>query len=154
MKCGFRPSWVSLGMVIMTCSIAADLDGDRKLIVELDRKFQTAVKQNDAVTMAEILHPDMVLILGDGRVITREDQLREADDKLLLYAIQDEEPGTQSVRVHGDTGVVTALLRIKGASKNGAFDRRVWFSDTYVRTSTGWKYFFGQASLALPERRD
>jgi len=68
----------------------------------------------------------------------------------VLYEIQDEEPGTQTVRVYGDTGVVTALLRIKGTNQGVGFDRRVWFSDTYVRTPSGWKYFIGQASLALP----
>ena len=29
-------------------------------------------------------------------------------------------------------------------------DRTLWFSDTYVRTAQGWRYAFGQASLALP----
>lgn len=32
-----------------------------------------------------------------------------------------------------------------------AFERRLWFSDTWVRTAEGWRYVFGQASLALPE---
>jgi hypothetical protein len=32
-----------------------------------------------------------------------------------------------------------------------AFDRRLWFSDTYVRTPAGWRYVFGQASLSLPQ---
>jgi ketosteroid isomerase-like protein len=134
----------------MSGSALADSSTDRQLISELDRKFQAAVKQNDAVTMAQILHPDMILVLGDGRTFTREEQLRESEQKLLVYEIQDEEPGTQTVRVCGDTGVVTALLRIKGANKGVGFDRRVWFSDTYVRTPSGWKYFIGQASLALP----
>jgi uncharacterized protein (TIGR02246 family) len=136
--------------MLMSGSAMAGSDTDRQLIAELDRTFQAAVKQNDAETMAAILHPDMILVLGDGRVFTREDQLRESRQKLLAYEIQDEEPGTQTVRVSGDTGIVTALLRIKGTNKGGRFDRRVWFSDTYVRTSSGWKYFFGQASLALP----
>jgi hypothetical protein len=30
------------------------------------------------------------------------------------------------------------------------FDRRLWFTDTYVRTLLGWRYAFGQASLSLP----
>jgi ketosteroid isomerase-like protein len=38
------------------------------------------------------------------------------------------------VLVLGDTAVVTALLRLKGTNEGAAFDRRVWFSDTYVRT--------------------
>jgi ketosteroid isomerase-like protein len=134
----------------MSGKVCAESDSDRSLIGELDLKFQAAVKRNDAATMAQILHPDMLLVLGDGRTSTREDLLREAEQQLLVYEIQDEEPDTQSVRVYGDTGVVTALLRIKGTSKKGTFDRRVWFSDTYVRTPSGWRYFFGQASLAIP----
>jgi hypothetical protein len=54
------------------------------------------------------------------------------------------------VRVWGDTAEVTARLWIKGRGPAGAFERHLWFSDTYVRTPGGWRYAFGQASLALP----
>jgi ketosteroid isomerase-like protein len=54
------------------------------------------------------------------------------------------------VRVFGDTAVVTALLWIKGTSGDTPFERKLWFSDTYVRTPQGWKYVFGQSSLPLP----
>ena len=48
--------------------------------------------------------------------------------------------------------VVTARLWLKGVQKNGAaFERRLWFSDTYVRTPQGWKYAFAQASMDLPK---
>ncbi len=129
--------------------VGADSRMDQRTISALDRRFQEAVKHNDVETMANILHPDMVLVLGDGRVFTCEEQLREAQQKLLIYEMQDEEPGTQTVRVNGSTGIVTALLRIKGTRNGFAFDRRVWFSDTYILTPSGWKYFFGQASLPL-----
>ena len=41
--------------------------------------------------------------------------------------------------------------RLSGTREGKAFDRTLWFSDTYVRTRQGWKYFFGQASLPLPK---
>ena len=113
--------------------------------------IQAAVKHHDAATIDRIQHPDMVLVLGDGRVVTKADHLQAAREKKIRYEIQDEEPGTQTVRVLGDTAVVTALLRLKGTGEGQPFDRRVWFSDTYVRTPEGWKYFFGQASLKLPD---
>ena len=56
------------------------------------------------------------------------------------------------MRVAGDTAVVTARLWLKGMREGVPFDRRLWFSDTYVRTPEGWKYFFGQASLKLPDQ--
>ena len=59
--------------------------------------------------------------------------------------------GTQIVRLYGpDTAVVTARLWLKGTGPDGAFDRRLWFSDTYVRTPQGWRYAFGQSSISLP----
>jgi hypothetical protein len=46
---------------------------------------------------------------------------------------------------------VTAKLWEKGAQDGKPFDYTVWFSDTYVRTATGWRYVFGQSSLPLPK---
>ena len=145
--------WMAVVIMATTCApqAVASSKSDERAVAALDRAFQAAVKHNDARTMAKILHPSMVLILGDGRVQTRLEQLQEARDKLIVYQIQDEDPGTQTVRVKADTAVVTARLRIKGRSADREFDRTLWFSDVYVRTAAGWKYFLGQASLALPE---
>ena len=117
----------------------------------LDTAYQAAVERNDADAMAAILHDDMVVLLGDGRVETRDDLLRLARERTIDYERQIEIDGTQVVRLFGpDTATVTALLWIKGRRAGQAFDRRLWFSDTYVRTAQGWRYAFGQASLPLP----
>jgi ketosteroid isomerase-like protein len=148
-----RGNWVTfVAAVAMSAgTAAASTEEDRKAVAALDTEFQAAVRHHDVATIDRIQHPDMVLVLGDGRVLTRADHLQAAREKKIRYEIQDEEPGTQTVRVLGDTAVVTALLRLKGTSEGQPFDRRVWFSDTYVRTPEGWKYFFGQASLKLPD---
>jgi ketosteroid isomerase-like protein len=125
----------------------------RDIVARLDTEFQAAVKINDAPTMQRILHEDMVLVLGNGKTSTGAELLEEARNKLIAYERQDEDPGTQTVRVWGDTAVVTARLWVKGVRQGGlAFDRRVWFSDTYVRTPQGWRYFFGQVSLHMPDQ--
>ncbi len=90
-------------------------------------------------------------MLGDGRTFARADLLEWARAREVTYEHQVEDAGTQTVRIWGDTAVVTARLWVKGARANGErFERRLWFSDTYVRTASGWRYAFGQASLALP----
>jgi ketosteroid isomerase-like protein len=137
--------------VTMIPAAAASPEEDRRAIAALDTEFQAAVKHHDVETIDRIQHPDMILVLGDGRIFTKADHVQAARDKKIHYEIQDEDPGTQTVRVLGDTAVVTARLWLKGTSEGAAFDRRLWFSDTYVRTPAGWKYFFGQASLKLPE---
>lgn len=129
-------------------ALAAD---DAATVAALDVQYQQAVKVNDAETMAKILHPQMILVVGSGAVVTRDDLLKEARAQSIHYEIQDEEPGSQTVRMFGaDTAVVTAKLRLKYTTAGKAFDRTLWFSDTYVRTPEGWRYAFGQASLALP----
>jgi ketosteroid isomerase-like protein len=123
---------------------------DEKAVADLDTQYQTAVKKNDAETMDRILLDDFVLVVGNGTVYAKADLLKSARTKDTTYEKQDEEPGTQKVRVWGDTAVVTARLWLKGTSEGKPFDRKLWFSDTYVRTPKGWRYAFGQASLSLP----
>jgi ketosteroid isomerase-like protein len=123
---------------------------DQAKVAALDTEYQAAVKRNDAEAMGRILADDFVLVLGDGRTFNRADLLESARSAEITYEQQDEDQGTQIVRVWGDTAVVTARLWIKGVNKGARFERRLWFSDTYVRTPTGWRYAFGQASLPLP----
>lgn len=130
----------------------ADADGERLAVADLDAAYQAAVERNDAEAMANILHDEMILVVGNGAIFTREDLLRAARDKAIIYEKQKEDPGTQTVRLYGkNTAIVTARLWLKGVRSEGdAFDYRLWFSDTYVRTKQGWRYAFGQASMALP----
>jgi ketosteroid isomerase-like protein len=128
----------------------ASPEDDRAKVAALDTEYQAAVKRNDAEAMGRILADDFVLVLGDGRTFNRADLLESARSAEITYEQQDEDEGTQIVRVWGDTAVVTARLWIKGVNKGVRFERRLWFSDTYVRTPTGWRYAFGQASLPLP----
>lgn len=126
-------------------------DEDRRIVAALDVEYQAAVERNDADAMARILHPQFVLVLGDGRIESRERLLASARERWVLYERQVEDPGTQTVRVHGDTAIVTARLWLKGTRDGVQIERRLWFSDTYVRTPEGWRYLFGQASLPLPD---
>ena len=123
------------------------------MISALDTEYQAAVERNDWQAMDRILHPDFVVVLGNGTPQTREDLLKQAREGAFVFEKQVEMPATQKVRVFGhDTATVTALLWLKGrrTGDGTTFDFKLWFTDTYVRTSKGWKYAFGQASLPLP----
>jgi ketosteroid isomerase-like protein len=119
-----------------------------KIVSKLDTEYQAAVQAHDAATMERMLADDFVLVTGNGRVYSKVDLLKEAAATDIVYEHQ--EDSQQTVRVWGDTAVVTALLWAKGTDKGEAFDYKVWFSDTYVRTAAGWRYVLGQSSLRLP----
>lgn len=132
-------------------NLNASSEEDAKTVAALDTKYQAAVKSNDAATMDQILADDFVLVTGRGKVFNKADLIETARKKEVSYERQDEEPGSQKVRVWGDTAVVTALLWITGVQAPKPIDYKLWFSDTYVRTPAGWRYVFGQASLPLSQ---
>jgi ketosteroid isomerase-like protein len=121
---------------------------DARIVAALDTEYQAAVARNDAAEMDRILAEDFILVTGSGKAFTKADLLNEARTTDSTYERQ--EDSSQTVRVWGDTAVVTALLWAKGARGGKPFDYKLWFSDTYLRTPAGWRYVFGQASLPLP----
>lgn len=142
---------IALSLGIVTSDINASSEEDIKAVAALDTKYQVAVKANDPATMDQILADEFILVNGRGKVSTKTDLIESARKKEITYERQDEEPGSQKVRVWGDTAVVTALLWIKAVQAGKPIDYKLWFSDTYVRTAAGWRYVFGQASLPLPK---
>ena len=122
---------------------------DRKVVAALDTEYQKAVKENDAKTMSRILADDFILVEGDGKHSTKADLVTDA--KLGKTHYEHQEDTEQTVRIWGDTAVVTAKLWVKGIEDGGPVDYVLWFSDTYVRTPRGWRYVFGQASLPIPK---
>ena len=138
--------WLLITMQLT--SQAGSVGDDEKAVEAADIEYQAAVKLNDVVTMDRILADDFVLVTGLGKTCTKTDLLEEARSKRTVYEHQ-EDTG-RKVRVWGDTAVVTALLWAKGTEDGKAFDYKLWFSDTYVRTPTGWRYVFAQASTRLP----
>jgi len=143
-------SLLSAGVLAVESGRSVASDNDAKgIVAALDTEYQLAVKNNDAATMDRILADDFVLVTGRGKTYAKEDLLKDARARKTTYEHQEELE--QTVRVWGDTAVVTALLWVKGAEDGREFDYKLWFSDTYVRTPKGWRYVFGQASLPLPK---
>lgn len=139
----FRPTATSEDKRIMP--VANDVE---KTVAMLDTEYQAAVQKNDVAAMDRLLADNFRLVTGSGKIFSKADLLEEARSGRILYERQDD--SEQSVRAWGDTAVVTAKLWAKGTENGKPFEYKLWFSDTYVRTSTGWQYVFGQSSLPLP----
>ena len=148
-----RASGTVLGVLLASLPALANASSeqDRATVAALDTQYQDAVRRNDVAVMDRILADDFVLVTGLGKTYHKNDLLDQARSREVRYEHQDEIEKTQTVRVWGDTAVVTALLWIKGTTSTGdALDYKLWFSDTYVRTPDGWRYVFGQAAQRIP----
>jgi ketosteroid isomerase-like protein len=125
------------------------IKNDEMMVAALNAQYQQAVKENDVATIDRLLADDFVLVTGSGKIFHKADLLEEARAGAMLYECQ--EDSHETVRVWGDTAVITALLSAKGTKAGEAFEYQLWFSDVYVRTASGWKYVFAQSSLPLPK---
>lgn len=112
-------------------------------VAALDTEFQAATGRKDAAAIDRLLPDDYILITSKGQVETKAGLLAEARDPKVIYTHQ--EDSRQTVRIWGDTAVITALLWAAGTEDGKPFEYRVWFSDVYVCTPKGWRYSFGQA---------
>jgi len=137
----------------LTSRMSHGSERDAAIVAALDKQYQAAVKSNDYTTMEKILADDFVLVIGTGRIYQKADLIGDARKATDKWEHQEEIDGSQTVRVWGDTAVVTAKLWIKGTFEGQALNAKLWFSDTYVRTRSGWKYVFGQASNPLPAEK-
>jgi ketosteroid isomerase-like protein len=154
-----RPRWIAIAALCALFAAAGataafesdprcrDGKDDERAVAELDTEYQKAVKDNDAETIDRIVAADFVLVTGGGAIFRKADLLNDARSKSSVYEHQ--EDSNRTVRVYGDSAVVTALLWVKGTSSGGAFEYKLWFSDVYLRTRRGWQYAFAQASLPL-----
>ena len=141
--------------VLLTLTVnrtSASTADDQKAIAELDTQYQAFVRKNDATTMDRILAEDFILVTSSGKTYTKADLLSEARSGRVVYEHQ--EDTAQTVRIWGDTAVVTTKLWEKGTDNGKPFDYTAWFSDTYVRAPTGWRYVFGQSSLQCSKPRE
>jgi len=132
----------------LTMVASAGAPDDQKTVAALDTEYQQAVKNNDAAAISRLLPENFVLVLGSGKTVSKTDIVNEARTARRQYERQ--ESTERTVRVWGDTAVVTAKLWAKGSEGGNPFEVFIWFSDTYVRTKGGWRYSLGQASLPLP----
>lgn len=141
---------ILVGSILTLVPLVASANSadDARKVAALDTEYQAAVKNNDAATMDRILADDFVVVIGSGKIYTKADLLQMARTRRVQYEHQ--EDSDQTVRVWGDTAVVTAKIWLKGIDEGKPFDWHLWFSDTYVRTPAGWRYVHGQASLPLP----
>src|SRR5437868_7268658 len=98
---------------------------DSLTVAKLDEAYQAAVKINDVAGMDSILAPSFVLVVGSGKTYTKNDLITGARQKTTTYTHQEDTQRT--VRLYGNTAIVTALLWEKGVEAGKTFDKKLWF---------------------------
>lgn len=118
------------------------------LPIKLEDQWTTAVVQRDAHTFERLLAPNFVYT-EDASLMSRSDVIRSVTGPDHVDWARNE-----GMKVHefGDVQVITGILHLRGKGRQGSFDRRYRFTDTWQRRSGQWQIIAAQDYL-IPNAR-
>jgi uncharacterized protein DUF4440 len=111
--------------------------------IQLEEQWTSALVKRDARTFDRLLAPGFVYT-EDATVMTRAEVIKSVSGPDRVEWARNE-----GLKVHdfGDVQVITGVLHLKGKGKQGAFDRRFQFTDTWQRRNGRWQIIAAQDYL-------
>ncbi len=144
-------------IVVLTCfgSVTSraqafnDSDVAAKLVaVEQVEKMQVrklqALQNKDTKTLRALLDDAFVYVDPEGKVLTKPEVLSYiATTGSLQFTAED-----MTVKLHGETAIVTGIYRVKGAEHGKPFMRQDRFVDTWLDRNGQWVAIASLLTLA------
>ena len=111
--------------------------------IELEDQWTTALVRRDARTFDRLLAPGFVYT-EDASVMNRNDVIKSVSGPDRVEWARNE-----GMKVHdfGDVQVITGILHLKGKGRQGSFDKRYQFTDTWQRRNGRWQIIAAQDYL-------
>ncbi len=111
--------------------------------IKLEDQWTTALVRRDAVTFERLLAPNFVYT-EDATVMSRTDVIKSVTGPDRVEWARNE-----GMKLHdfGDVHVITGVLHLRGKGRQGPFDRRYQFTDTWQRRNGRWQIIAAQDYL-------
>lgn len=119
--------------------------GAERTLFRLEDEWTRALVRRDAAAFERLLAPRFVYTEND-QVMTRAqliDALTRGADTVESATNED-----MKAYAYGNTAVVTGWLVVKGRGKDGPFNRRYRYTDTWVNRAGRWQVIAAQDYLA------
>ena len=118
-------------------------------LLEVEQRWTQAHVDNDIDAIASLMDDAYQKIDDRGALLDREQTLATytPDTRHWILAESDQ----HTVRIEGDTAVLTGRWRSRGVNDGEKFDYQARFVSVYVRREDGWKMLFDQCTT-IPER--
>lgn len=116
-------------------------------LLELENGWTTALVKRDAAFFRRNLHPDYVYTDERG-TFTKEQVIAE---QLGTDTVTSAENQGMKAHVHGSAAAVTGILIVRGRGKDGPFEHRYRYTDSFVKEGGRWLMFASQ-DYEIPKR--
>jgi ketosteroid isomerase-like protein len=131
------------GIVIALTTLPADtsagqpLKSDQEILIDLERRWNDAIYENDVKFVASILADEFTATYEDG---SRGDRAKElalvaAFNQKVESAVQDD----FTIRVFGDTAVVWFTLRLVGFKQGQRAELTLRYTDVWIVRDGRWQ---------------
>ena len=112
--------------------------------LELEEDWANALVRRDSSTFQRLLAPNFVYT-EDATVMSRDELIKS----VVSGPDSVEWARNEGLRLHdfGSAQVITGVLHLRGRGKNGAFDRRFRFTDTWLQRDGRWQIIAAQDYL-------
>ena len=116
---------------------AALAQSDSAELETAEQAWVSAIKSNDAAALKRILAEELVYTHATAIVDTKASYIQSITSGNQKY--EGVEYSNKKMRTYGNTGVVTAQLRMTGKTKGVPFDNRVYLTHVWVKQGGGWQ---------------
>lgn len=110
-------------------------------IIEREKMLLKAMKDNDLRVLNELLHDDLLFIIPNGQVITKEmdlDNFRLGNITFHLISTID-----QVIKIIDDNAIVTVIQELKGKFLENDFEGRFRYIRVWKLFGKNWKVIAG-----------
>ncbi|KQY51748.1 nuclear transport factor 2 family protein [Lysobacter sp. Root494] len=131
-------------VLAMAGAQARDAKQDEREILRAEAAVCEAFESGDAAYLRGALDPRFTLVDSRGTVTNLEQNLQEVQAREPRYeAFRNH---GQSIRIYGDTAIVTGITSIKGTAGGEAFAADFRFTDTWLYRDGRWLLAASHAS--------
>jgi ketosteroid isomerase-like protein len=128
--------------------VSAQASRASRQLYRLEDQWAAALVKRDSSFFRRTLHPDYVY--SDERGTFNRDQViaeQVGGTDTVEYAANED----MRAHVHGTSAVVTGVLIVRGRGKDGRFEHRYRYTDTWISAKQGWLMIASQ-DYDIPRR--
>ena len=129
---------------------STNAEATRESIEQLEHRFNEAILSQDRAALKRLLSDDYTS--GGSQVLTKSELI---DQIVTVIPPKTQTIDSMSVKLYGDTAVVTGLATAEWLSPEGAGTKSFRWVNVWVHGMNGWRIVFGQSTIvALDSSRD
>jgi ketosteroid isomerase-like protein len=138
---------IMAGLLVASASASAQSksgampSSEERRLLQLEDQWTTALVKRDAAFFRRNLHPDYVY--SDERGVFNKEQViaeQVGGTDTVTYAGNED----MHAHVHGSSAAVTGILVVRGRGKDGPFEHRYRYTDSFLRGPKGWLMYASQ----------